>query len=753
MEQKNVVYEIGSSDKDYSKDQYDFNVAPYQDIPEKDKTAQWYARNVRYISTFYNRPYLPSSFNAPQTPSTATSANYISQVYPVNEMINNIMYYQGKQPNLRYNHLVQDVTTTNLQSGWVKGQKVAQLIDYAKGSVRGRVNNAAFSVRTMSKDAISARETLLEKLKLKIDLKGMMPPSSETGIEFNPANGANVESYDQAEEFVNQNARDYNAELATDIATNIWVSNAWTNKAMDAFTNVELTGCCGIEHYVENGRQYQEVHPSYNLILDLRHDEEFNRKARFVGVIRLLTPEEIFRRYPDFTQEQRDDVMKMSRNNALFGPFNMPGFNFTWWNYGGSFSSPLVTCVTGYWIGREDLGKKKVTNQYGTDKIRNTKTDEAGDDWVDCVHKATFIGNKYLTDFGYVTNMVEDFNDKSKPRLPILVYTPNCMLGELRAPVGRIKEIQNDLDMIKFKIKEMVGRAKGKATVFLTNKATAKDIEEDLASMQITVISPETGEPGDGNRPSQRISETLDMTLDPNIQLLFQLHDRFAAEMEEILGSSKIALGQQQSYIGYSTQQQTIAQSTLGMSPLIDGFMDYLQMNMQYAVNQAKYIYTMEDNEEAQAIIGIKGVKFLKFTKKFRFEDLLCVLKINDFMETQAKDRILAAANIALQTGAIDFRDYIEIDGAQTYSQIKKWMIASIDRKDQKAQAAQAQAQLAAQIQAEQSNQTQQNMEMMRQEGANQRTQLKSETDLVKHATDHSMTPEQEMQQGPPQQM
>lgn len=743
MEKENVVYEIGLKASDYKKEQYDISSAPDQEILEKDKTPEWFARNVRFISTFYNRPYVPTSLGG-NTPSSTTPYNYGADVYPVNEMINNVLYYQGRQPNLRYNHLVQDVTTTNLQVGWVKGQKVAQLIDYGRGAVRGRVNNAAFSVRTMSKDAVSSRMELLDKLKLKIDMAGLLPDPEITGVEFNPAEGADVKNYEQAEEFINQGAKDYNAELATDIATGIWVSNNWTNKSMEAFTNVQITGCCGIEHYVENGRQYQEVHPSYNLILDLRHDEEYNRKARFVGVIRLLTPEEIFRRWNYFSEDQKQEIMKMARNSSLYNGLNIEGFNFNWWNYGGAYNSPMIACVTGYWIGRENLGKKKFTNDYGIEKLRNTKKDEYGDNWVDCVHKATMIGNKYLCDFGYVTNMVEDFTDKSKPRLPILVYTPGCMLGQLRAPVSRIKSVQDDLDMVKYKIKEMVGRAKGKSTVFLTNKATAKDIVEDLASMGVTVISPETGEPGDQNRASTRISETVDMTLDPNIQLLFQLQDRLSNEMEEILNASKISLGQQQSYIGYSTQQQTIAQSSLGMTPLIDGFMDYLQMNMQYAINQAKYLYTMEDNEEAEIMVGIKGVKFLKFTKKFRFEDLLCVLKINDFIESQAKDRILRAAEIALQTGAIDFRDYIEIDSAQTYSQIKKWMVASINRKEQKEAQINAANALAAQIQSEQTNQTQANMEMVRQEGATQRTEMNNETKLVTDAAKYAMQPENE---------
>jgi hypothetical protein len=278
---------------------YDITTFPRQDIPESEKTPDWYIKNVRYISSFYNRPYVPvvtaytTYFNTSgdrgrgNGDSNNTGRN---QIYPVNEMLENIQYYQGRQPNDRYNWMVQNVTTTNLQAGWVKGRKITQLVDYAKGAVRAMVTNASFSVRTMSPNAVSARSEFLDKILLKIEMEEAFNAlSADTGVAYAPANGMNFENPQEAQEFVEPGDgtmggfKDANAELATDMANGIWTENNWTEKAMSAFNYVETCGVCGIEHYAEGGRLYQDVIPPYQLIMDLRNDDDYNRKARFVG--------------------------------------------------------------------------------------------------------------------------------------------------------------------------------------------------------------------------------------------------------------------------------------------------------------------------------------------------------------------------------------------------------------------------------------------------------------------------------------
>lgn len=761
------VWDAGSPQEDANR--YDVRALPPQDIPEKDKTPTWWIRNARYIASYYNRPYIPSA-NAYQTylQSGPTSqiagdgSNDQSQryVYPVTEMLNNIQYYHGRQPNVRYNYIVKDVTTSNLQTSWVKGRKIAQLIDSFEGSIRSLVSNANFSVRTMSPKAYSERAAFLDNVVLQLDNQDFFNEMEKLGISYSPANGAKFASESEAVDFLNNGGfKDYTGDLATDIANGIWTENHWLSKSMQAFNYLQTCGVCGIEHYVENGRLYHDVIPSYQLILDLRKDEDYNRDARFVGVIRLLTPTEIFNRWPVFSKEQKEDIEKMANSSALTSIYNtMPGFNFSWWYHGGNYLTNLIACVTVYWIGRKNIGKQAYKTRFGVEKIRDVRQGEEGDHYVDAVHKLSFIGNRFMVDYGYQSNQVEDDRNKNRVRLPICVYVPKTFLGEIISPVAKVKRMQDDRDMAYYKAKEMIGDAGGKNYIIYANKGvTAKDIVEDFKSMHLTVINPETGEADDDGRRNQRLVDTVDMTLDPNMQVIMGFYDKVGTEMEEILSTSKIALGQQKTYVGYDTQQQTLSQNSLGMSYLIDGFMNYLQINMQYAINAYKYMSTSEGDIQTSLLVGDKGIKYLEITKDFAFEDLLCYLNINDLIEQAEKERILKGADLALQNGGIDMLDWTEINIAQTYSQIRKWLVKSYAKKDQKAAMQDYINKLQEQLKQSQVNQGQLAMAAVQSQAGLQKQAMADENaaknTILQAAVDNSAgQPPPQPQQAPPMQ-
>jgi len=67
-------------------------------------------------------------------------------------------------------------------------------------------------------------------------------------------------------------------------------------------------------------------------------------------------------------------------------------------------------------------------------------------------------------------------------------------------------------------------------------------------------------------------------------------------------------------------------------------------MNMRYAVNQAKNMYTESDSMEVEYMIGEKGVRYLKFTKGMRFERFLISLNINDSIDEEGRKRIVQYA-------------------------------------------------------------------------------------------------------------
>jgi len=654
----NPAVEIPIDDDNFRND----NSPPNQLIAEKDKNANWYFQNLNYILTFYNQPTGTINFSsALGSESTLDSSRNIgdayasSKMYPAQFMIRMMQYYLGEQPNLNYNWLVQDVQQSNMQASWIKGNDVSEFVNYFRGLILNRISNANFVAKPLSKDAVSRKTELLNQLMMKFDMKPFFDDLKKMGIEFNPAKTPEFEAPEEVQKWVDTNYKEYAAILATDMANGLWFSNHWQSKILQAFMHTTITGICGMEHYVENGRNLQKIRMPYQLIVDNRIDDDYGRYDQFIGAVDTMTPSEIFSRYPELTDSQRDDIQIMSRDSELGGVYNNTNSNINWWVYNNNNARNSITVTTVYWRGRHYLNKAKKENRYKTATIKNVDENETDPKYsFDDIYKATLIGNKYLVNWGLVDNVVEEFGDKSKPLFPIIRFMPNTFMGRSVSEVSRVHKLQDELDMYDFQIRMMIGRSKGKVYFINANKfdeaTTPKEFFDNVNSMGIHIQRP-SGESQDASN-SQRTVEMIDWTLDPGIAQLAALYREKKDRMSKILSVSPIALGQQTKYIGLGTQQGTIAQNNLGTSYLIDGFMEWITMNMRYAVNQAKNLYTIEDNKEAQILLGDRGVAFLKFTKDIRFEDFFVELNINDAVDESTKARTLSYAQAWSQNPA-----------------------------------------------------------------------------------------------------
>lgn len=665
---------------------------PNQLIPEKDKNAQWYFKNLQYILSFYNQPVgsinFPSAFAG--TGDTNNNRNggdfpFNSRLYPVQFMIRMMQYYLGKQPNLNYNWLVQDVQQGNLQANWIKGNDVSEFVNYFRGLILNRVSNAEFTAKPLSKDAQSRKGDILNQLMLKWDMAQLFQQFKDMGVEFNPANTPDFETPEDIEKWVDTNYKEYAAIIGTDMANGLWFSNHWLHKCLQAFMHTAITGICAMEHYVENGRNLQKIRMPYQLIWDNRIDDDYGRYDQFAGVVDNMTLGDIFSRFPELDDNQRADIQRMAQSADLGATYNNSNY-INWWCYDTMQYRNTVTVATVYWRGKHYLNKKKVEDRYKNKKIKTTDNVEDIDPKYsfDDIYKCSIIGNKYLVNWGLMDNVVEEFGDKSKPLFPIIRFMPNTFMGESISEVARVHKLQDELDMYDFQIRMMIARSKGKVYFIDGSKfdeaTTPKGFLEDVASMGIHIGRP-SGEPNDPNN-NGRVIDVIDWTLDPNIGKLAELYRDKKERMSRILSVSPIALGQQTRYIGLGTQQGTIAQNNLGTSYLIDGFMEWIVMNMRYAVNQAKNLYTINDNKEAAFVIGDRGVKYLKFTKDLRFEDLFVELNINDVIDETAKKDIQTFAQAWSQNPQFGITplDIIKLYSSNSMTQAKDELELSLKK-------------------------------------------------------------------------
>jgi len=725
-----AVYEIDDTKRDSNSEST--TKIPDVDVPEDKKGPQWYLDNLRYHLSFYNTPMRNVNYGKGGVDLYADNSYYYMQ--PVQDMLRNQLYYLGKQPNLDYNFLTGNVNQANLQAVWIKGQKIPQLIDYLIGNMRMRIANAKWSAQPLSERAKSSRSELIEKMKLKFLLKKEFEMLKQSGIEFNPANEDQFNFDSEIDSWVDKNYKDILAELIPEIADGIWFDDQWVYKMEQVFKNCLIMGPTAIEHKVDKGRPYVRIPSSYQLIMDTRKDDDYNRYARFAGVIDFMTPGEIFTNYQGLSNTQRKEISAISGSPKMANVYNSTR-NLIWWNYQNTYSDATIAVVTTYWIAPRDIGYKEYTNRYGTKKIVKTDPNnpkDRGDYFIDDVYKATVIGNKYMVEYGRVNNVVESPTDKSKPLLPLRIFMPNMTGGEVPSVTTRLRQLQDEVDAIKFKVRELIGRSKGKTYVVhgykLGGTITTQELIEDLSSMGISVLktSGETYDPSDNGK----VIETVDMTADPMIVEYIKYSQLIETTMEEIVNISKIALGQQNQYVGAGTQRASIAQSTLGLTYLFEGFMDFIQQNMQYACNVAKNLYSDDNNQVADFTIGEKGKKFLQLLPDYKFEDFLVVLSINDVIDEEGRQRLIQIAQAMAQNQQITMLDFLNIETAKTYTEMKNIVEQTLKKQDMEAKKREAMRAYQQQVMQQQQLQAMQSAEALRQAGADARNEENNKAKL-----------------------
>jgi len=673
---------------------------PSQNVVESEKTPRWAFDNINYFITFYNRR--TNYLNFPQATGIDgrnEQAMMEKRISPVQTMIRMMLYYLGMQPNMDYAFVTDDLTRTTMQSMWIRNQTVKEFVDYFTGNMLARVSNAEWTAKPLSKRAQSERADAFDKEMLKFDLKPYLAQLKESfGADFGKSD---FDLPEQVKEWMETDWKEYGAELCTDMANGIWFTERWSSKAIEAFKHVVTCALCAMHHYVERGRAKQEILMPYQVIFDNRRDNDYGYYDQFAGKIGVGTPNEIFSLFPELDAAQRKDIETMAQDKAMQRDYNVFTPNLTWWSTGNNTRN-TVTYVTMYWRTKRFVGKKKVFKEDGNPRIAKVVDPFDPDQYIyEDVYQGTVIGNKYLVRYGYVDNLVEEFGNVSRPSLPIIRFRPNTFLGESKSEVERIHKIIDEIDYLDYKIREMVGKSKGK--VYWVNGEKlgegvgVKEFLEDIAAMGVHVGVP-NGE-DDDRTPAV---EYIDMTLDPNFDKLWTLIQQKEDKMKRILSTSDIALGQPQEYMGFNTTQSTISQNAIGTAYLFDGFMEWLVLNMRYAVNQSKLIYTNSDSNEASFIVGDRGLVFLKLFKSLRFEEIFTKLNINDQMDEKQKQRIIQIAQAVAQNQGISMLDYLKIEKSSSVTEAENILEYSLKEQENK-QSKQAQAEQEAAGQLDQS--------------------------------------------------
>jgi hypothetical protein len=720
--------------------------APRNDIPltEIEKAygsvEAWIAKNIRYISTFYNQRYnYNNSFFGQARPTDYNTMRFTPGVAPVTRMQENYRYYLGEQFNYKYSFLESAPDGSTIPAPFIPGQRVFQVIEFLKGSYASVVRNAKVRCQSSSRDSQTYRERMVALALLRYDNLESFNEMAKQGVDIQtPFDGLEVKDKKDLLRKAQETPIERAEILGNEIISRVIHKYNILSKAIRSWTDTRIAGPSGMLFRRYGTRVDVQVIPPTHLIVDNRVDDEFNRDARFRGFVEFLTPEEIMERgYSGIGREERDALFEMVATEAV-GSASLLGttINFMW-------SKPQtreIACVTGYFIylndtrlvyRRDKNGNIKIPYSYK--KLKDSDT-RSGEIMKPILYHGTLIADRFLVDYGPADETMYDPLDPDRPLFPLHVILPGVTNGIVKSAVDRIRDHQDMHDAISLRIRQRLARAHGKIPVIdgarFDSTKTPKSFMQDIVTLGFTVANGSNGEEFDPTMNRRgNMAEYLDFTFDSDVQQLLNLKNEEERLINEMFNTSPVVMGTNKTYVGYNTQQQSINQATLSLANDYENHMQFVTNFLQHLLNYLKnYFLTEQGQREAELFLSPRSLHLLKVTENLPFENLSTFVDMRDNMSDIERQQIVGIAQTVLPTGNIEaLMALVKIQNASTKTDVINELEYFAERKlKEQQQQQQQQAMMQAAALAQQGDNMNQ-QQQLKNEGAVQAKQAEAE--------------------------
>lgn len=718
--------------------------APNWFISEKEKFAKkdYWKQSVRYFSTYYN-----------YTPPVTNDDRPEENISLVERGLRNAKYLVGKQSNVNYNHIVNDVTGNTLQALWINSKKVKNLVERMGSQFIEQLSAKEISATAMSERAQNERLTMWEELMFKYDNRSdfINEKFKEIGVEYVPTGGLEFKNKEEAQRWHTYTFKDSLELYATDIGKYVeWANDVNTTYSLSFINDFASANYMAIHNYVESGVVKQKRIPFYSLIFDCTSDDPFVRDGRFAGYVEYLPAVKILDD-PNLNldKEAKEDIMRMMNDkiycNETIANVNSLG-NLRWIDIRGN--EMYFAKVTMYWIAPRDTQYNKSVDQYGNKHVNKSVNKKNGGEFiVNDLHKAVLIGNKWLGYYGYDNNVVRPYGNKRDIQLPICVYNANNTMGDGISIIGSVSDLVDKMDLYQTKITESVGRSKGKCHVFVgpnINKSV-KDLITNLSTMGVDVIVGSSGEVGDPSN-NNKIVQSVDMTLDPNVTAYIQLSLDLERQIEELLNLPKIAQGMQQQVIGLGVQQNTTSLAGQGLGYMWYNLFKLNTIALNHAINMGRMLIA-SGNHNMEFVVGIRGEKMMKLLKERRFEDCLINITVKDVINQSQRQTLTQIMLGKAQRGEVDMREGVAIIKAATLTELENELKYYENKREEAMLAQQQRQERAQQAMLAQEMQAELQKKKMEQDGQSSRTYQTVKGGILRDAMKADAKSEQIQQQ------
>jgi hypothetical protein len=540
---------------------------------------RWFIDNMYYFMSYYNIPQgiifpwnrngLNGRMGSGENNTDVQGSDWRN--LPAAEMQWNLTYYTQTQPNLDYRHLTENVNSTNLHAAWAKGGRVASIIEKEIGTFKQDFESIKLCTEPLSPDAKREKDAIIEREELLFEIKPYFEKWVQDRAKF-PDQAQPFETPEEVIEFKETGIKDFFADTFLKISVDNFNNQCWTDYSSKVFMEQRACGCTGVWHVVENGYNKVKFPQPYNLIVDTRIDSDpFGYESMFAGVIEQKTVTQIFTEYPQFDDDDRKYLWKLAteQNAGLGLNGNSICPTISWYTYNsnyvnGSSANMTIACATVYWIA-----PKWIEGQ-----IYQT------------VYEGTIIGDRFMVDFGECDNIVYNPYRTYMPMLPLQIFKPYFLLGMYNSPIGKIRNLQDDYDKLRFKQMEMIGKADGVIAGIYAAMLEGTDmvtIQTQIKQFGFFLL----GSTGQAVTASEfhKFMEVWDKRLDPGFAQLTSFRDAINKEIEMYEGQTSVTLGENSKYIGkdaYNSSAQVGASGTYNSYGMT---MKFLQIQQDYELN------------------------------------------------------------------------------------------------------------------------------------------------------------------------
>lgn len=644
------------------------------------KTKEWYINLNRYItSRAYNAPFY--QFRQKTT---------LRNLSPIDDILNNWGYYLGEQQIGLNSALIEG---TNTQLLYRAGLEINKLVNHKVGKASELYQTLKLSVELLGTRTRNRKQTKRALMLLQMKAKREMESLQELGINFNVLpEDFMAETEEEMLLQVEKSLKEVGEEIADLLSEKAWKYNNLNYQYEEVTRQSVVGGISGIHNTIRNGMLIKEFVPAHQIIWDNGQTDVFNSKANYAGIVTYnLTSEQVLQRYPKLTETDKAQIkeLSLSCSNEYLSIYNPLVNGRTLW-----YATNMSGGISGFTVVRI-YAKGRRSSEYKETKkgIVDVRDGEEGDSKYDdeVWYFTDLIANRWLGDWGEVTNII--YNDKAtkEPLCPLQIVIPNATLDQYKSDVGKVKEIQDELDFYAHKIRELATRDIGKNYWINGQSLSTGSVQElisDFKAQGITIgVPPNDG--GDPNKNGNLLIQQVDLTLDPNVIRYIELKNVLKEEQRDILSLPTISLGAQNTIIGKGVQENTMAAANDGLASFYNTMLNFIQRDMQLGVNMWKLAMGKDEMpmQDIIDIIGEDGLDFIKTNKDYPFEPLGVYIQINDNIDDAMRTALLADAFAALQNQNIDFIDMIKLRKCQTLSDAENYFSMALKRKERKMEA------------------------------------------------------------------